>query len=191
MTSEILQLFTQVLEMLISWSSFDCILDSRTCKSTYRTFMIKPMKTILYNILLNVSTQWVRNASVQFTAILPLKRLFILSSLGGTESFLMKCTQQFCSLSYLKGALYGVEEAWYFTNAIAASSLQNSSNTITPSNKVMWSMMGPSGSKPSNRFRTNRSLGVKSWIRWILTIRSPTTLTITEKRDLQPEARFT
>lgn len=103
-------------------------------------------------------------------------------------------------------ASYGVDEAWYFTNAIAASSLQNSSSTITPSSNVMWSMlrekkktsresglahtktsrgswrirnvfthMGPSGSKPSRRFLTSRSLGVKSGMRWILTMRSPTT----------------
>lgn len=32
-------------------------------------------------------------------------------------------------------------EAWNFTNAIAASSLQNSSKTITPSSKVMWSTL--------------------------------------------------
>lgn len=122
--------------------------------------MMKPMKTTSYNILLKLSTQGVRNGSVQFTTILHLKRLFILSSLGGT--FSMKFTQLFCSLSYLKDAIYGVEEAWYFTNAIAASSLQNSSNTITPSSNVMWSITGPSGSKASNRFLTNRSLGVKS-----------------------------
>lgn len=160
---------------------------------------MKPMKTTSYNILLKLSTQGVRNGSVQFTAILHLRRLFILSSLGGT--FSMKFTQLFCSLrslSYLKDAIYGVEEAWYFTNAIAASSLQNSSNTITPSSNVMWSILlrekqathqfklsadcqvwleflgkkkkksktltytGPSGSKASNRFLTNRSLGVKS-----------------------------
>lgn len=58
--------------------------------------------------------------------------------------------------------LHGVAEAWYLTKAMAASSLQNSSNTITPSSSVMWSMMGPSGSKPSSRFLTRRSLGVKS-----------------------------
>lgn len=88
-------------------------------------------------------------------------------------------------------AAQGVAEVWYLTKAIAASSLQNSSSTITPSSNVMWSMMGPSGSKPSRRFLTSRSLGVKSGMRWILTMRSPTTLTITEKRDLQPEARLT
>lgn len=189
MTSEILQLFTQGLEMLISWSSFDCILDSRTCNVTDRTIMVKPMKTTLYNILLRMSTPWV-NGPVQFIAVLHLKG-FLSSRLGEAESFLMKCTLQFCFLSYLEDAIYGVEEVWYFTNAIAASSLQNSSNTITPSSNVMWSIIGPSGSKPSNRFLTNRSLGVNSGIRWIRTIRSPTTLTITEKRDLQPEARFT
>lgn len=38
---------------------------------------------------------------------------------------------------------YGEEEeaAWYLTKAMAASSLQNSSNTITPSRRVMWSML--------------------------------------------------
>lgn len=66
------------------------------------------------------------------------------------------------SPGYLGGEGYGVEEAWYFTKAMAASSLQNSSSTITPSSKVMWSTIGPSGSKPSNRFLTSRSLGVKS-----------------------------
>lgn len=40
------------------------------------------------------------------------------------------------------GAVQGVAEAWYFTKAIAASSLQNSSSTITPSSNVMWSMLG-------------------------------------------------
>lgn len=90
---------------------------------------------------------------------------------------------------------------------MAASSLQNSSSTITPSSNVMWSMlrkrkkkisresrlahrktsleswricsvfthMGPSGSRPKRRFLTSRSLGVKSGMRWILTMRSPTT----------------
>lgn len=78
MTSEILQLFPQALEMLISWSSFDCILDSRTCNLTYRTITVKPMKTTLYNTLWRISTQWVLNGPVQFTAVLHLKRLFIL-----------------------------------------------------------------------------------------------------------------
>lgn len=38
---------------------------------------------------------------------------------------------------------YGEEEeaAWYLTKAMAASSLQNSSSTITPSNRVMWSIL--------------------------------------------------
>lgn len=38
---------------------------------------------------------------------------------------------------------YGEEEdaAWYLTKAMAASSLQNSSSTITPSSRVMWSML--------------------------------------------------
>ena len=37
---------------------------------------------------------------------------------------------------------YGEEEAvWYLTKAMAASSLQNSSSTITPSRSVMWSML--------------------------------------------------
>lgn len=58
--------------------------------------------------------------------------------------------------------LHGAADAWYFTKAMAASSLQNSSNTITPSSSVIWSTMGPSGSKPSSRFLTRRSLGVKS-----------------------------
>lgn len=43
--------------------------------------------------------------------------------------------------------------------------------------------IGPSGSKPSNRFLTKRSLGVKSWMRWIRTIRSPTTC-IKGKKEL-------
>lgn len=33
----------------------------------------------------------------------------------------------------------------------------------------------PSGSRPSNLFLTSSSFGVKSGIRWILSIRSPTT----------------
>lgn len=49
--------------------------------------MMKPMKTTSYNILLKLSTQGVRNGSVQFTAILHLKRLFIFSLLGGTVFF--------------------------------------------------------------------------------------------------------
>ncbi len=38
---------------------------------------------------------------------------------------------------------YGEEEeaAWYLTKAMAASSLQNSSSTITPSSRVMWSTL--------------------------------------------------
>lgn len=39
------------------------------------------------------------------------------------------------------GAAQGVAEVWYLTKAIAASSLQNSSSTITPSSNVMWSML--------------------------------------------------
>lgn len=39
----------------------------------------------------------------------------------------------------------------------------------------IFTHMGPSGSKPSRRFLTSRSLGVKSGMRWILTMRSPTT----------------
>lgn len=33
------------------------------------------------------------------------------------------------------------EAVWYLTKAMAASSLQNSSSTITPSRSVMWSML--------------------------------------------------
>lgn len=38
---------------------------------------------------------------------------------------------------------YGEEEeaAWYLTKAMAASSLQNSSSTMTPSSRVMWSIL--------------------------------------------------
>lgn len=41
------------------------------------------------------------------------------------------------------GQVYGEEEeaAWYLTKAMAASSLQNSSSTITPSNRDMWSIL--------------------------------------------------
>lgn len=87
---------------------------------------------------------------------------------------------------------YGEEEeaAWYLTKAMAASSLQNSSRTITPSSRVMWSIVMPSGSRPNNLFLTSSSLGVKSGMRWILNMRSPTTLTMTENRDLQPGARL-
>ncbi|KAG7264072.1 hypothetical protein CRUP_028592 [Coryphaenoides rupestris] len=49
---------------------------------------------------------------------------------------------------------------------MAASSLQNSSSTITPSRRVMC---------PRSLFLTSRSLGVKSGMRWILNMRSPTT----------------
>lgn len=39
--------------------------------------------------------------------------------------------------------IYGEDEeaVWYLTKAMAASSLQNSSSTITPSRRVMWSML--------------------------------------------------
>lgn len=94
------------------------------------------------------------------------------------------------------------EAVWYLTKAMAASSLQNSSSTITPSRSVTWSMLQrqtprwemtlkhrlrrlhwntgntyvmPSGSKPRSLFLTSSSLGVKSGIRWILIMRSPTT----------------
>lgn len=62
---------------------------------------------------------------------------------------------------------YGEDEAaaWYLTKAMAASSLQNSSSTITPSSRVMWSILMPSGSRPSNLFLTSSSLGVKSGMR--------------------------
>lgn len=124
-----------------------------------------------------------------------LRQYFILKAFhppaGWNWVFLMKRTWQSLCPCESEDVIYGVEEAWYFTNAMAASSLQNSSNTITPSSNVMWSITGPSGSKPSNRLLTNRSLGVKSWMRWIRTISSPTTLTITEKSDRQPEARLT
>lgn len=50
-------------------------------------------------------------------------------------------------------AAYGVEEAWYFTNAMAASSLQNSSSTITPSSNVMWSMLRKRKKKISRESR--------------------------------------
>lgn len=89
MTSEISQLFTQALEMLISWSSFDCILNSRTCNFIHRTIMIKPMKTTLDHVLLKLSTQWVRNVSAQSTAIRHLQGLFILSAAGWDWSFPM------------------------------------------------------------------------------------------------------
>ena len=98
MTSEILQLFTQALEMLISWSSFDCILDSRTCNFIYRTIMIKPVKTTSHNTVLRASTQWVLNGSVQFTAMLHLKRLFIVTWLGGTGQLVERWTWSFCGL---------------------------------------------------------------------------------------------
>lgn len=84
------------------------------------------------------------------------------------------------------------EAVWYLTKAMAASSLQNSSSTITPSRSVMWSMLQrqtwvvrgvvqtapqktsgntghtyvmPAGSKPKSLFLTSSSLGVKSGIR--------------------------
>lgn len=43
---------------------------------------------------------------------------------------------------WLARAAQGVAEVWYLTKAMAASSLQNSSSTITPSSNVMWSMLG-------------------------------------------------
>lgn len=65
----------------------------------------------------------------------------------------------------LSKAAYGVDEAWYFTNAIAASSLQNSSSTITPSSNVMWSMLRKR-KKNQQRIRTgthrNQPWGLKN-----------------------------
>lgn len=108
--------------------------------------------------------------------------------------------------------IYGEDEdaVWYLTKAMAASSLQNSSSTITPSRRVMWSMLRwqtrewgassktaaeetsekaqehtyvmPSGSRPRSLFLTSSSLGVKSGIRWILIIRSPTTWHTSQKK---------
>lgn len=51
MTSDLLQLFTQALETLISWSSFDCIPDSGLCTSMCGAFMKKQWRhyhTTLY-----------------------------------------------------------------------------------------------------------------------------------------------
>lgn len=56
--------------------------------------------------------------------------------------------------------------------------ISRSSNNGKSFRQTTWETLtytGPSGSRPSNRFLTNRSLGVKSWIRWIRTMRSPTT----------------
>lgn len=68
---------------------------------------------------------------------------------GGTTSSYLSVVNSLFDWNKLGGfiawllikAAYGVDEAWYFTNAIAASSLQNSSSTITPSSNVMWSML--------------------------------------------------
>lgn len=65
------------------------------------------------------------------------------------SAFLLSCLGKFISHFSLKHYLivkfliagHGADEEWYFTNAIAASSLQNSSNTITPSSNVMWSTL--------------------------------------------------
>lgn len=45
---------------------------------------------------------------------------------------------------------HGVAEAWYFTKAMAASSLQNSSKTITPSSNVMWSILEKADRRSGN-----------------------------------------
>ena len=108
------------------------------------------MKTTLYNILLRMSTPCVLKGSVQLIAVLHLKRLFYPLGWVQLSLFLMKRVLQFCSLCSLEDAIYGVEEAWYFTNAMAASSLQNSSSTITPSSNVMWSILGK-GKQASNQ----------------------------------------
>ena len=52
---------------------------------------------------------------------------------------------------------YGEEEeaAWYLTKAMAASSLQNSSSTITPSRRVMWSML----QEETDKHEKQRSFG--------------------------------
>lgn len=58
MTSEILQLFTQALEMLISWSSFDCILDSRMCNFISRTITIKSTSHNIALSVHSVGSEW-------------------------------------------------------------------------------------------------------------------------------------
>lgn len=223
MTSEILQLFTQALEMLISWSSFDCVLDSRMCKFIQRTFMRKPTKAILYSVLLKLSTQRARNGSVQFTATLHLKRL-LLSAVGGTESFggemhttvLFPWSPERCCSGRGGGVVLhkrdggqlltellqhdhalqqgdvvdpGQGQAGNTSSVQGAGRLSRAGGIFRSKIKCKTlTYIGPSGSKPSNRFRTNRSLGVKSWMRWILTIRSPTTCT-PEAEGAQSQAR--
>lgn len=75
-------------------------------------------------------------------------------------------------------AAQGVAEAWYFTKAIAASSLQNSSSTITPSSNVMWSMLGQEEKcKQSGLVHTNPAtrLGERAMclLTWALPAPSP------------------
>lgn len=147
--------------MPISWSSFDCILGY----TTYNTEIHHGKAN--ENIMPHFTKSIRLKGSVQFTIILHLKRLFILSWLDGTESSLMTCTWQFGSPSDLRVesplvTTYGVEEAWYFTNAIAASSLQNSSNTITPSSNVMWSILGKVDSK--SMWVLSRSLNLVTFL---------------------------
>lgn len=157
MTSEIVQLSHSCWKCLISCKSLNRFRGSTMCKSIERTTVINKATKTGCRILLRVHSM-VLNGSVQFTFF---KKAFVLSWLGGTV-FSDGLYTIVRIPSDLKEVSHGVEEVWYFTNAMAASSLQNSSNTITPSSNVMWSIIGPSGSKPSNRFLTNSSLGVKS-----------------------------
>lgn len=60
---------------------------------------------------------------------------------GGVLSLFLIEIQEDLLVGHLRIDTYGVDEAWYFTNAIAASSLQNSSRTMTPSSNVMWSTL--------------------------------------------------
>lgn len=69
--------FTQLLEMLISCRSLDCIWGWTTCKSIERT-------TVINKAFYCVFTQWFL---MVLCSLLPLKKAFVLSWLGGTSLF--------------------------------------------------------------------------------------------------------
>lgn len=163
-----------------------------------------------------MSTQWVLDGSVQFTAMLHLKRLFIVSWLGKLSLFWWNVHNSSVSLVTWKMLFTvwrkrGISQMqlppapyrtllershplamwcgqyWQGKKSIQDISRSSSFGKIFRL-KICKTLtyIGPSGSKPSNRFLTKRSLGVKSWIRWIRTIRSPTTC-IRDKRNSDPE----
>lgn len=71
---------------------------------------------------------------------------------GATPVMLMSCVQQERAQGEVEA------EAWNLTKAMAASSLQNSSRTITPSSNVTWSILKGKKIKPQKNRSTNHPL---------------------------------